>query len=426
MANVNLKVIMRVGDNRTAEDMSEWIGMVKTAKKSLAAGISTSLSAREWTKHIEINKKSADAHRDGVTVAEDEEELVSTEELKHEMSAEKGLAWFDKGDGVVRKGRAVWFDSELPGTWEGREFLTKYESVEADEIGLAEWVDEHIFSIEEAETEREARSPTDPFAPPPSSSFSGGSSGSSGSSSMSSSPTQPSEEEPEDTGPFRLNPFRPFRGRTRANTVITRAEPKPELKATPEPVLHNTEVAAAESVAVPRMEERAPAPLPDAKAESKGVERGAAPSSELAPQNGAQATRPKQDASRRDERGDRRDRPAKQERDRAPVDRQNSERPSERKSGGPTGGGQPRASQANGVSAPANAPRENRRQNGGERVREGNDSAKVVAKEAPKGDGGGQKPHKQDETKPAGANEQFRFKGSRRDTIVHGKKVSGK
>ncbi|MCC6953077.1 MAG: TraM recognition domain-containing protein, partial [Deltaproteobacteria bacterium] len=27
MANVNLKVIMRVGDNRTAEDMSEWMGM---------------------------------------------------------------------------------------------------------------------------------------------------------------------------------------------------------------------------------------------------------------------------------------------------------------------------------------------------------------------------------------------------------------
>ena len=41
MANVNLKVMMRIGDNRTAEDMAKWFGKVATTKKSVAAGIST-------------------------------------------------------------------------------------------------------------------------------------------------------------------------------------------------------------------------------------------------------------------------------------------------------------------------------------------------------------------------------------------------
>src|SRR5690606_1293138 len=41
MANVNLKVMMRVGDNRTAMEMTEWIGKVQTTRKSIGAGISS-------------------------------------------------------------------------------------------------------------------------------------------------------------------------------------------------------------------------------------------------------------------------------------------------------------------------------------------------------------------------------------------------
>lgn len=56
MANVNLKVIMRVGDNKTAEDLSEWIGKVVTNKKSFQTGATTGVSTRELTKGFEINK----------------------------------------------------------------------------------------------------------------------------------------------------------------------------------------------------------------------------------------------------------------------------------------------------------------------------------------------------------------------------------
>lgn len=214
LANVNLKVIMRVGDNRTAMDMSEWIGKITTQKKSLSTAIASGLNARELTKNIEINKRSSDSFRDGITLAEDEEDLVSPEELKHEMSAEKGLAWFDRGDGRLRKGRAIWFDSNLPATWEGREFLTHFEAVEADEVGLAEWVDEHILSREREETERAlGLSDGDHLENSSSPTTSNG-----GGSTPSGSDGKP--EGKEEVKTFRLNPLRGFHGKPRANISV--------------------------------------------------------------------------------------------------------------------------------------------------------------------------------------------------------------
>ena len=157
IANVNLKVIMRLGDNRTATDMAEWFGKISTQKKSISTGAHAGGSAKELAKNSEFGRKNADLIHDGITLADGEEDLVSPEELKHEMSAEKGLAWFDKGDGILRKGRSIWFDNSIPSAWEGREHLVRYEAIEADEIGLAEWVDEHILSVERSETEKSSR-----------------------------------------------------------------------------------------------------------------------------------------------------------------------------------------------------------------------------------------------------------------------------
>ena len=240
IANVNLKVIMRLGDNRTAEDMSEWIGKVTTTKRTVTSGISTSKNAREFTKHLEFNKKAAEGYREGFTEAEDETELVSVEELKHEMSAEKGLAWFDKGDGRLRKGRAIWFDADLPSTWEGREFLTRYESVEADEIGLAEWVDEHILSVERAETKRshnQVEVSTD-SAP------------------EHAKKDNPPLEDLEPGSPFRLNLFKGFKGMGRSRTTFAE---QPEEKA-----------ATQEAPAANKQEEKKPDEKPAAQATESG------------------------------------------------------------------------------------------------------------------------------------------------------------
>ena len=152
MANVNLKVMMRIGDNRTAMDMTEWFGKIVSTKKSVGAGVTTGLSSTVFKGSLDLNARRQGGESQTVSYSEDEEDLVSAEELKHEMSAEKGLAWFDLGNGKIVKGRAFWFNSVIPETWEGREFLVHPERFENDEIGLADWVDEQILAQEQKET----------------------------------------------------------------------------------------------------------------------------------------------------------------------------------------------------------------------------------------------------------------------------------
>jgi hypothetical protein len=152
MANVNLKVMMRIGDNRTAMEMAEWFGKINTYKKSVGAGITTSTQSHLFRGPVDIAAKQMGGESNMISLSEDEEDLVSAEELKHEMSAEKGLAWFDLGDGRIVKGRSFWFNADLPDTWEGREFLIRPERYENDEVGLADWVDEQILDVERQET----------------------------------------------------------------------------------------------------------------------------------------------------------------------------------------------------------------------------------------------------------------------------------
>lgn len=197
MANVNLKVMMRIGDNRTAMDMTEWIGKIATTKKSIGAGITTAKSANIMRGALDLQARTSGGESQSISYSEDEEDLVSSEELKHEMSAEKGLAWFDLGDGRIIKGRSLWFHAETPETWEGREFISHLERFENDEIGLAEWVDEQILSQEQKETSAK-------FAPKPKSEFANGDNKSGGAAKESGS-NGGGEPPPEQTGPFRIS-----------------------------------------------------------------------------------------------------------------------------------------------------------------------------------------------------------------------------
>lgn len=160
MANVNLKVMMAIGDSRTATDMTEWIGKVSTVRKSIGAGVTSARSANILRGALDMNARQMGGQSQSVSISEDEEDLVSAEELKHEMASEKGLAWFDMGDGRVIKGRSFWFSAELPERWEGREFVMRMEKFENDEVGLADWVDEQILSQEQRETEHQLVKPS--------------------------------------------------------------------------------------------------------------------------------------------------------------------------------------------------------------------------------------------------------------------------
>lgn len=215
MANVNLKVMMRVGDNRTAQEMTEWIGKVATTKKSVGAGVMTGLSSSIMKGSLDLQARRTGGESQSISFSEDEEDLVSSEELKHEMSAEKGLAWFDLGNGRIVKGRSFWFNAELPETWEGREFITHFEKLEDDEIGLAEWVDEQILSQEQGETfERRGPPPLLGQDSRRSEAPRGG---------VLNTEPRPAEPVPEQAGPFRLGPMPRGRGR---GAVSTFAKPQ--------------------------------------------------------------------------------------------------------------------------------------------------------------------------------------------------------
>jgi hypothetical protein len=221
MANVNLKVMMRIGDNRTAADMTEWFGKITSTKKSVGAGVTTGASHSILKGTLDFQARRTGGESQTVSYSEDEEDLVSAEELKHEMSAEKGLAWFDLGNGKIVKGRSFWFNASIPDTWEGREFIVHPERFEMDEIGLADWVDERILSQEQDETS--AKFATKPRADTPQpgdrrpsdSSSKPGTPGPVGSSAASGTETQP--------GSFKLNMMPRAGARPRGTvTAITR------------------------------------------------------------------------------------------------------------------------------------------------------------------------------------------------------------
>lgn len=223
MANVNLKVMMRVGDNRTAADMAEWIGKVNTTKKTFGSGVTVGRMASEMRGAFDLEARRTGGESQTVSISEDEEDLVSPEELKHEMSAEKGLAYFDLGDGRIRKGRCLWFDAQVPSTWRGRELITRLERFENDEIGLADWVDEQILSREEEETQYKVERGPGPTSSEPSKS------------------NQPqanstSEKPKEDDGPFRISllPGGRYRGRVTAFAASV-DQPKEAPKENKEP-----------------------------------------------------------------------------------------------------------------------------------------------------------------------------------------------
>jgi len=208
MANVNLKVMMRIGDNRTAMDMTEWFGKIVSTRKSVGAGISTGVSSTVLKGALDLHAKRQGGESQTVSYSEDEEDLVSAEELKHEMSAEKGLAWFDLGNGKIVKGRSFWFNAMVPETWEGREFIAHPERVEMDEIGLADWVDEQILSQEQKETSQKfaPKGPVQDFSSEPKRSFN----------------AEPKTVEvPEPSGPFKLGAGGPRLGNRVRGTVMS-------------------------------------------------------------------------------------------------------------------------------------------------------------------------------------------------------------
>lgn len=151
MANVNLKICMRVGDDETASALSKWMGTVERVKRSVSRS-RTLFNPAEKARSLS-----------NTSVTEEEVEAVSADSLKHELSTEKGLAWFDLGNGRVTKGRTLWLDAEIPQSWPARKHLITPIKSFCKMLRLSNWIDRQVLE----KTGNEVKAKEDPYPMPP-------------------------------------------------------------------------------------------------------------------------------------------------------------------------------------------------------------------------------------------------------------------
>ncbi|MBD1848076.1 TraM recognition domain-containing protein, partial [Cyanobacteria bacterium FACHB-63] len=147
MANVNLKVAMRLGDNTTAVELSKWMGKTTVLKKSVSRSKSKGSASSAVSPLFDATAKRQSGRSSTESFHEEEEDFVSADELKYGLQAEKGLAWVDLG-GKLTKMRALWIDFHLPTAWAGRYLVPRLEVFEKDSLSLSAFVDRAVTQRE--------------------------------------------------------------------------------------------------------------------------------------------------------------------------------------------------------------------------------------------------------------------------------------
>lgn len=90
------------------------------------------------TKNVFESKKEKESNFQQVNFFEDD---MSDSEIEDEViENHKKIAWFDFGNGSLVKGRYLTLNTVLPEDWSGREFVVKYDNIERDEVGIANWI----------------------------------------------------------------------------------------------------------------------------------------------------------------------------------------------------------------------------------------------------------------------------------------------
>lgn len=147
MANVNLKVAMRIGDNKTAFELSQWMGKATVLKKSVSQSKSRGSASSAVSPLFDATAKRQSGRSSTESFYEEEEDFVSADELKRGLLAEKGLAWVDIG-GKLTKMRALWVDFHLPASWNGRYLVPRLEVFEKNSLSLSSLVDRAVIQRE--------------------------------------------------------------------------------------------------------------------------------------------------------------------------------------------------------------------------------------------------------------------------------------
>jgi hypothetical protein len=168
MANVNLKVAMRLGDNTTAVELSKWMGKTTVLKKSVSRSKSKGSASSAVSPLFDATAKRQSGRSSSESFYEEEEDFVSADELKYGLQAEKGLAWVDLG-GKLTKMRALWVDFHLPTSWNGRYLVPRLEVFEKDSLSLSALVNQAVIqreTIDENLLPKEALNPHAVNSPP--------------------------------------------------------------------------------------------------------------------------------------------------------------------------------------------------------------------------------------------------------------------
>jgi TraM recognition site of TraD and TraG len=148
MANVSLKVIMRVGDNKTATELSQWMGKITKTQTTVSKSTSSGHSGTVLSPLVDAASRRMSGTTSTVSTEEVTGDFVTPDELKHGLSSEKGLAWVDLAGKRRVKMRALWVDFSLPDSWDGRHLIPPLEVSEKDALNLKGLVDKDIFESE--------------------------------------------------------------------------------------------------------------------------------------------------------------------------------------------------------------------------------------------------------------------------------------
>lgn len=145
MANTRTKLYMELGDSKTAEEAARWLGKTTVYRESGSAATATG-KMHDWgggSLRNSLNQSTS------LSWSEDEDDLVKADYLKHQLSQEKGLAYFDLGGGRIVLGRTAWVAPIPLDGFAPRDHLRHTAEASAHEpLGLADWADDAVRQAE--------------------------------------------------------------------------------------------------------------------------------------------------------------------------------------------------------------------------------------------------------------------------------------
>ena len=151
IAHVHIKVMLRIDDLQSTADLIDWFGrMIAPNPGNLPTVVSESARTIKGGIHFDSKVGRDVVHAHPTLTAASQPQQVANETLMRKLVGDRGLAWFDAGNGKVIRGRTFWLDAELPGSWDGRDQVSVFQHGAQGRLDLHELIavsHEHVQLI---------------------------------------------------------------------------------------------------------------------------------------------------------------------------------------------------------------------------------------------------------------------------------------